>query len=196
MNIRWLKFWIGLGAVATIITVVLPPLMIYNASNDVKRYRECLEGKRQDCDRTMVWNLVDAAVLLEQQGGTQVGSALGLDLFGARATGALRTSESSPFIIKVEPEGMANANGIYSAKAGADIKIKATVSGIVTSVELYQIEGLEGRPTKVGLFTKGSDDVWTAAYKLPPGLNGALEIRAYGDDPKDLAVLELPVAAN
>ncbi len=196
MNIRWLKFWIWLGVVATLITVILPPLMIYSASADVNRYRECLEGKRFDCDRTMVWNLVDAAVLLEQQGGSQVGTALGLDLFGARGGGALRTSETSPFIEKVEPVGMSNANGVYTAKAGDNFTMKVTVSGVVTSVELFQIEGLEGAPVKVTNLTKGSDGIWTASHKLPPGLSGALEIRAYGDDPKDLAVLELPVAAN
>ncbi|MCK9360868.1 hypothetical protein M0Q28_01420 [Patescibacteria group bacterium] len=196
MNIRWLKFWIVLGALVTLASIVLPPLLIYSASNDVKRYRECVEGKRTDCNRSMVWNLVDAAYLLEQQSGSQVGTALGLDLLGARGGGAMRTSETSPFIEKVEPQGMSNANGVYSAKAGASVTLKTTVSGMVTSVELFQIEGLEGRPTKVGAFSKGSEGVWTASYKLPPGFTGTLEVRAYGDDPKDLAVLALPVAAN
>jgi hypothetical protein len=196
MNIRWLKFWIWLGAVAAIAAIVLPPILFYRASVDVIRYRECVKGIRLDCTRTMVWNLVDAAYLLEQQNGTDVGSALGLDLFGARADGTVRTSETSPFIQKVEPKGMANANGIYSANAGATVTFKATMSGVVSSVELFQAEGTDGRPTKVSTFTKGSDGLWTGTYKLSPGFVGTLEVRAYGNDPKDLAVLVLPVAAN
>lgn len=196
MNIRWLKFWIWLGVAAALTSIILPPILLYRASADVTRYRECTQGIRLDCQRTMVWNLVDAAYLLEQQNGSPAGSVLGLDLFGSRSDGTVRTSEGSPFIEKVEPKGMANANGIYSANAGATITLKATVSGVVSSVELFQAEGADGRPTKVATFTKGSDGLWTGTYKLPPGFKGTLEVRAYGNDPKDLAVLALPVAAN
>lgn len=196
MNIRWLKFWIWLGAAAALTSLVLPPILLYRASADVTRYRECAQGIRSDCERTMVWNLVDAAYLLEQQNGTQAGSTFGFDLFGARDSGTVRTSEGSPFIEKVEPKGMANANGVYSANAGATITFKATITGVVSSVELFQTEGTDGRPTKVASFSKGSDGVWNGTYKLPPGLKGTLEVRAYGNDPKDLAVLALPVAAN
>ncbi len=196
MNIRWLKFWIWLGAVAAFASVVLPPVLLYRASADMQRYRECVAGTRNDCARTMVWNLVDAAALLEQQSGSAAGYSIGLDLFGARNDGTVRTSETSPFIEKVEPKGMANTNGVYSANAGATITLKATVSGIVSSVELFQVEGTDGRPAKVSTFSKGKDGIWTGAYKLPPGFSGTLEVRAYGNDPKDLAVLALPVAAN
>lgn len=195
MNLSWLKVWIGIGAVATVITVVMPPILVNYASQDVRRYRECLEGSRRDCERTMVWNLVDAAALLEQQGGASVGTALGLDLLGARGNLALRTSETSPFIEKIEPVGMAHANGVYSAKAASEVTITAKVSGQVTKVELFQIEGAQGRPTKVGEFSQISGS-WNAKWKVPPGFIGRLEVRAYGDDPKDLAVLALPVAAN
>lgn len=195
MNLRWLKVWIGIGAVAALTMLIAPPLLVHFASQDVKRYRECLEGSRTDCDRTMVWNLVDAAALLEQQGGTSVGSSLGLDLLGARGSVALRTSETSPFIEKIEPVGMAHANGVYSAKAGSEVTIKTNASGQVTKVELFQVEGAEGRPTKVGEFSEASGS-WTIKYKVPPGFIGRLEVRAYGEDPKDLAILALPVAAN
>ncbi len=196
MNIRWLKFWISLGGVAALATIVLPPVLFYRASADVVRYRECTEGIRQDCERTMVWNLVDAAFLLEQQNGSGAASTIGFDLFGSRTSGTVRTSENSPFIEKVEPKGMANANGVYSANAGATITLKATVSGTASFVELFQAEGTDGRPTKVSMFTKGADGLWTGTYKLSPGFVGTLEVRAYGNDPKDLAVLVLPVAAN
>jgi hypothetical protein len=195
MNLRWLKVWIAIGTVAFLLALIMPPILVYYASQDVKRYRECVEGSRRDCERTMVWNLVDAAALLEQQGGAGVGSALGLDLLGARGSLALRTSETSPFIEKVEPVGMAHANGVYSAKAGGEVTIKATATGRVTKLELFQVEGAEGRPTKVGEFTEASGS-WSAKYKLPPGFIGRLEVRAYGEDPKDLAILALPVAAN
>lgn len=195
MTLRWLKVWIGIGAAAALTMLIAPPLLVHFASQDVKRYRECLEGSRQDCERTMVWNLVDAAALLEQQGGATIGSSLGLDLLGARGSVALRTSETSPFIEKVEPTGMSHANGVYSAKAGNEVTINTTASGQVTKVELFQVEGAEGRPTKVGDFTRGTGN-WTVKYKVPPGFIGRLEVRAYGEDPKDLAILALPVAAN
>lgn len=196
MNHGWLKFWIGLGAVTAVASLILPPLIVYTASQDVKRYRECVEGKRTDCERTMVWNLVDAAMLLEQQNGAGSGNVFGLDVLGARAPGALRTSENAPFIEKVEPVGMTNADGTYHANSGATVMFNVTVKGLVTIVELFQMEGADGKPTKVSTFKKGSDGVWSGPYKIPPGFSGSVEIRATGDDPKDLAALTLPVAAN
>lgn len=196
MQHGWLKFWIGIGTVAAAASLILPPLIVYTASKDVKRYKECIEGRRTDCERTMVWNLVDAAMLLEQQNGGLTGSALGLDVLGAREDSALRTSDNAPFIDKVEPVGMSNADGTYRARSGSEVMFKVTVKGLVTSVELFQIEGVDGKPTKSATLKKGSDEIWTGMYKLPPGFSGSVEVRAIGDDPKDLAVLNLPVAAN
>ncbi len=52
------------------------------------------------------------------------------------------------------------------------------------------------RPEKVAPFNPLEGDEWEASYTLPPGFLGSIEVRAYGQDPKDLAVLALPVATK
>lgn len=199
MNDTWLKVWIGIGAVASVAVLVLPPTLTYVASEDVKRYRECVAGTRSDCQRSMVWNLVDAAVLFQQQTGGALTGALYAGLNPASPSGAVRTSENAPFIQRVEPQGMSNTNGTYYAASGARVTFRATMTGMITSADLYIVSVENGeilRPEKVAPFTRVEGDEWEAVYVLPPGFLGSIEVRAYGLDPKDLAVLALPVATK
>ncbi len=194
-----LKVWIGIGAVSALALFVLPPVLARMASEDLKRYRECIDGTRSDCHRSIVWNLADAVVLLQIQTG---GSLAGTPYEGLEQTtpsGATRTSEKSPFIEKVEPKGMSNANGTYYTQAGTAVTFRATMTGMITSADLYVVRVVDGeirRPEKVAPFERKGGDVWEAAYTMPPGFEGSVEVRAYGLDPKDLAVLALPVAAR
>lgn len=199
MSKTWLKVWIVIGAVAAAAVLFLPPVLARVASKDVQRYRECVEGRRTDCRRSIVWNLVDVSYLLQQQSGAQLTGLL-FDPFNTRGlAGAVRTSEKSPFIEKAEPRGMSNTNGVYFAPGGTDVTFVATITGVIVDVDLYVVE-LEGdeikRPEKRAAFRRTQGDIWETTYRLPHGFNGSIEIRAYGIDPKDMAVLALPVAAR
>ncbi len=199
MNMTWLKIWIGIGAAATVAALVLPPYLTYVASEDVTRYRECLAGSRGDCERTIVWNLVDAAVIFRQQSGGSLAGTIYEGLDQSSPSGAVRTSENSPFIEKVEPKGMSNTNGTYYATSGTKITFRAIIRGTITSADLYTVSVVDGeinRPEKAAPFTRVDGDEWEAEHVLSPGFVGSIEVRAYGLDPKDLAVLALPVAAR
>lgn len=199
MSTGWIKGWVAFGAVVMACLTIVPPVVLYGAQQDVQRYRECLAGKRRDCQRTIVWNLVDIAAQLElQDGGT---TASTLSAFGLDAdTGTLapvRTSENAPTIQKVEPRGMANSNGTYRAAAGSDITLVATVVGAPVMVEGFLLDADGMPPAKPTLtFTKQKDGSWQGNFQIPAGLKGQMEIRATGDDPKDRASLYLSVAAN
>lgn len=199
MNKTWLKIWIGIGAVASAAVLVLPPYLTYVASEDVKRYRECVAGTRSDCERTIVWNLVDAAIIFQQQSGASLAGTIYEGLDPASPSGAVRTSENAPHIEKVEPQGMSNANGTYYATAGSKITFRTTLRGNITSADLYVVSVVDGeiqRPEKVAPLIRVEGEEWEAEYVLSPGFVGSIEVRAYGADPKDLAVLALPVAAR
>ncbi len=194
-----LKVWVGIGTAAALALLVLPPILARMASEDIKRYRECIAGSRSDCDRTIVWNLADAIVLLQIQTGGSLAGTPYEGLEQTTPTGATRTSEKSPFIQKVEPRGMSNANGTYYAQAGTEVLFRATMTGMITSADLYVVQVVDGeikRPEKVSPFVRKNGDVWEAVHAIPPGFEGSVEVRAYGLDPKDLAVLALPVTAR
>ncbi|KAA0205759.1 hypothetical protein EDM68_04615 [Candidatus Uhrbacteria bacterium] len=194
-----LKVWIGIGTVSLLALLILPPILARMASEDIKRYRECIAGTRSDCDRSMVWNLADAIVLLQIQTGGSLAGTPYEGLEQGSPSGATRTSEKAPFIIKVEPRGMSNANGTYFAPAGTRVTFLATMTGMITNADLYVVQVVDSeikRPEKVAPFEKKEGDSWEAVYTIPPGFDGSVEVRAYGVDPKDLAVLALPVAAR
>jgi hypothetical protein len=199
MSSSALKVWITIGAIATLALLIMPPIILQAASKDVQRYRECIAGTRVDCQRTIVWNLVDAALLVQQQSGGSLDGTMYAGLSPTSDSGAVRTSENAPFISGVEPAGMSNNNGTYSAKAGDEIVFRATLSGMIVSADLYAVEVVDGvieRPQKIETFHRVDGDLWEARYALTPGFTGSVEVRVYGEDPKDLAVLALPVAAK
>lgn len=179
--------------------MILPPLLLWNAQQDVQRYAECAAGKRTDCQRSIVWNLVDLAAQLQQQdSGAPITN---LDAYGVNQDQPLlppvRTSENAPQISKVEPHGMSNANGTYRAAVGDQITFVATITGTTVDVEGYLIRDGQPVPTKPDItFKKQKDGTWQGTYTIPAGLQGQMEIRATGSDPKDRASLYLLVAAN
>jgi len=194
----WIKAWIAFGSVVFVCVVVLPPILLYAAAQDVQRYRDCAANKRRDCQRTIVWNLVDIAAQLQAADGGD--SLSGISGYGvdnnSDVTPPSRTSENAPNIDKVEPRGMANANGTYRAAVGASVTFVATISNNPVTVEGFLITDAS-IPTKAAVvFTKQKDGTWQGVYKIPSGLKGEMEIRATGDDPKDRASLYLLVAAN
>lgn len=195
----WIKIWVAIGTVVMACIIILPPVLIYGAQQDVQRYQECMAGKRRDCQRTIVWNLVDMAAQLQaQDGGTSASSLSAYDLNQTtQAMPPSRSSENAPTIQKVEPRGMTNPNGTYHATVGSTVTFVATITGGPVTVEGYLITADGGTPTKPTMtFKKQKDGTWLSTYKIPPGLQGQMEIRATGDDPKDRASLYLLVAAN
>ncbi len=63
----WIKIWISLGLVATLLGLIVPSVLARNAKMEVQRYQECAAGTRQDCQPSIVWVLYESA--LQQEGG-------------------------------------------------------------------------------------------------------------------------------
>ncbi len=175
----WIKVWIGIGAVALFCLTVVPPFAAYRASQEVTRYRECTEGTRRDCDRSIVWNLVDIAARMDE--GSAGGSRL--DAFRVSATADVtaptRSSEKAPIIKKVD-----------RSFEGLNVTLAVSVEGVTRSVEIY----LQNK--SVATLVRQKNGTWTGTFVLPSGASGELEVRAQGDDPKDRSSFFLPVAAN
>jgi hypothetical protein len=195
----WLKAWALFGALVLACVMILPPVLLWNAQQDVERYQQCAAGKRTDCQRTIVWNLVDFAAQLQLEDGSS--TIANLDVYGVnqdtQVSPPIRTSENAPQIVKVEPRGMANANGTYRAAVGDKVTFVATISGTTVNVSGYLIRDGQPVPTKPDInFTKQKDGTWQGNFVVPAGLQGQMEIRATGADPKDRASLYLLVAAN
>ncbi|MEI7512353.1 MAG: hypothetical protein WCK01_02735 [Candidatus Uhrbacteria bacterium] len=195
---NWIKGWVGFGSVIFLSLVILPPYFLYSAQQDVQRYRDCIANKRADCKRTIVWNLVDVALQLQaMDNATPAPNLTAFSLTdNTGTTRPVRSSENSPTIEKVEPQGMSNENGTYRAASGSVVNFVATISGTVVSVEGFLI--VDGKPSDKSavVLKKQKDGTWQGAYKIPVNLKGEFEIRATGSDPKDRASLYLLVAVN
>jgi len=68
LSTGWIKVWISLGLVVTLIGFFLPSAMKNHAQGEVQRYQECAAGRRDDCRKSLVWVLYEQA--LKQEGGT------------------------------------------------------------------------------------------------------------------------------
>lgn len=64
----WIKVWISLGLVVTLIGLFLPAGMKNHAQAEVQRYQECAAGRRDDCRASLVWVIYEQA--LKQEGGS------------------------------------------------------------------------------------------------------------------------------
>ncbi|MCE9586129.1 hypothetical protein K8R04_02295 [Candidatus Uhrbacteria bacterium] len=64
----WIKVWISLGLVITLIGFVASAGMKNHARGEVQRYQECAAGRRDDCRKSLVWVLYEQA--LKQEGGS------------------------------------------------------------------------------------------------------------------------------
>jgi hypothetical protein len=64
----WIKVWICLGLIVTLVGMFLPAGMKNHARAEVQRYQECAAGRRDDCKASLVWVLYEQA--LKQEGGS------------------------------------------------------------------------------------------------------------------------------
>lgn len=176
----WIKVWIGIGVVAFFCLTVMPPYLTYRAQQEVTRYRECTEGTRNDCERSIVWNLVDIARRMDEGPSASSNNLDAYKVNGKSAvTAPTRSSEKAPLIKKVDRT--------YDV---ANVTLSVSVEGVTRSVEAYFQNKL------VGTLTRQKNGTWQGPYTLPPEASGELEVRAQGDDPKDRSSFFLPVAAN
>lgn len=193
----WIKIWVGIGAVVFLCLSILPSYLGYRASKEVVRYRECLNNQRRDCERSIVWNLVDIAQQIESG---QTGRIVSLDAFRVNDVGGLtppsRSSEKAPLITKVEPKGMSNANGTYRILAGSEVTLAVEVEGATTKIEAFLPTADEKTPKPVVTLKKIEGSRWEGKFRFPAAFTGEMEVRATGADAKDRSSLYLLVAAN
>lgn len=64
----WIRIWISLGLVVTLVGTFLPVGMKNHALAEVQRYQECAAGRRDDCQASLVWVIYEQA--LKQEGAS------------------------------------------------------------------------------------------------------------------------------
>ncbi|GEM_PF-2303610 len=63
----WIRIWISLGLVVTLLGLFLPAAMKNHAQLEVQRYQECAAGRRDDCHMSLIWVFYEQA--LRSEGG-------------------------------------------------------------------------------------------------------------------------------
>ncbi|MFO0765120.1 MAG: hypothetical protein U0487_03715 [Patescibacteria group bacterium] len=182
----WLEVFIGIGVVAFLAIIVVPPLAVGHALSEIKRYRECQVSARKDCEPSMVWRLYDVALIQSGAIGLTNGAyqqeVQGL-VGSGRAKTPLRTSDKAAIIEKTELVGLnPGTDGFYRPKGDQKITVKTTVTGNPGDVTLYLIpKGVEtaGIPEKADTM-KATGTGYEGMVLIPNGFVGELEIRATG----------------
>ena len=64
----WIRGWVSLGLVVTLVGLFLPAAMVNHGAAEVQRYQECAAGRRDDCRASLVWVIYEQA--LKQEGGS------------------------------------------------------------------------------------------------------------------------------
>ena len=68
LSTDWIKIWISLGLVVTLVGLFLPAGMRSIARSEVQRYQECAAGRRDDCKASLIWIFYEQA--LRQEGAS------------------------------------------------------------------------------------------------------------------------------
>lgn len=180
----WIYGFIGVGAFAFTLTLVIPPLLGKNVTDELKRYRECQVAARSDCHDSFVWRLYDIALI--QSGAPELtkdsyrNTIQGL-IGGGRAKKPLQSSPSAPLITSaVLVDHKSGQDGYYRIQGATKVKVRTGVQGEVAQVELYLVpKGVEtpGIPEKQADFKK-VEEGYEAEFLLENGFIGELEIRA------------------
>lgn len=196
-----MEIFIGIGAIAFIAFLVIPPLAVRVAVGEIQRYRECQVAARPDCEPSMIWRIYDVALI--QSGAINLtGDAYRQEVQGmigsGRAKTPLRTSEKAALIEKSELVGLnPGTDGFYRPKGAQSLTVKATITGNPDSVAVYLVpKGVEtaGIPEKAGDM-KAEGTNYTASVLIPNGYIGELEIRATGPEAEQ-AQLYFDIAAE
>jgi len=178
LPVVWLRVWIGIGAFALLVVIVVPALLAAYVTQELDRKQACEHGRSTQCDPSFVWVLKDAA----DQGSSQDDQAV--DTSAPLGTERrMSTSDTAPSIDSVDIGGATLSNHWYSAPAGSDLHLTAIASGDPQSVEVYTVsKGTEtaGVGTHVATMNKTADGVYELTYTVPAGLSADLEFRAVG----------------
>lgn len=181
-----MEIFIGIGAIAFIAFLVIPPMAVRVATSEIQRYKECQVAARPDCEPSMIWRIYDIA-LIQSGAITLTGDAYRQEVQGmigsGRAKTPLRTSDKSALIEKSELVGLnPGTDGFYRPKGAQNLTVKATITGNPDAVTVYLVpKGVEtaGIPEKAGDM-KAEGTNYTASVLIPNGYVGELEIRATG----------------
>lgn len=68
LSTGWIKIWISLGFIVSLIGFFLPAAMSNHARSEIQRYQECAVGRRDDCRASLIWVFYEQA--LKQEGGS------------------------------------------------------------------------------------------------------------------------------
>lgn len=175
MPVGWIRFWIGLGiAVFVLYFCGLLALASY-AMREANRRDGCERGLRNDCEKSLLWALADAA--REAKGRTET-------TYAPEQAGPIRyamTSESAPRVVSVQPGSLTLDENWYVGTVGTSIKLTAVVEGNVQSVEVYLIPKATetvGVGAHIGTMERQEDGTYAFEWTLEPSLLADLEVRA------------------
>jgi|GEM_PF-3323809 hypothetical protein len=181
-----IEIFIGVGLIAFIAFMVIPPMAVRVATGEVQRYKECQVAARKDCDPSMIWRIYDIALIqsgaLNLTSGAYQQEVQGM-VGSGRAKTPLRTSDKAALIEKSELVGLnPGTDGFYRPKGAENLTVKATITGSPSDVTVYLVpKGVEtaGIPEKASAM-KAEGTNYTASVLIPNGYIGELEIRATG----------------
>jgi len=181
LPVVWLRVWIGIGAFALLIAIVVPALLATYVTQELGRKQACEHGQSTQCNPSFVWVLKDVADQAAQE--TLQGDQATDMTAPVETERYMRTSDTAPSVDSVDIGGATLTDSVYTAPAGSDLHLTAVVSGSPQSVEVYLInKGTEtaGVGTHVATMNKTADGMYELTYTVPVGLSADLEFRAVG----------------
>ena len=196
----WIKVWIGLGLFTFFLMIVIPMSIVSLYNSELNRAQACAQGQRTDCQPSAFWMLYGWTGKPEntQPAPAEMPSAVPTEQpapSAAPQTNATQTSSTAPTIVQVSLAGATYDQGSYRATVGTVLTVTAVIADAKSAV-LYQVPETTDTPAKkIATMTKQPGGNYVATFKVSPGLNARLEVRATAANGESASVF-LNVAAK
>lgn len=164
--------------------------LISTRQSEMRRYSECSVGTRSDCEPSFFWVLAGLA----RDGGS--GRLQSNTVFSGTAAQkrVIRTSDQSPILTSVKPDGFTPEGQGYGITVGTPVTLTVTVEQAkLVEVRFLPAGQQESLLVKALTPVAGKEFTYQATFPWTETRAGDLEIRAVGEKEGEQTQMFLPL---